>query len=62
MLVEIQLNKGLKILCNSLMNSKILMDFHMWHCHISSIETIRYLLKSNTMMKILDLEGNQLTD
>ncbi|CAF4164948.1 unnamed protein product [Rotaria magnacalcarata] len=44
------------------MSNKTLTDLHVWHCQITNFETICNLIKSNSRLVQLDLEGNQITD
>ncbi|CAF1472139.1 unnamed protein product [Rotaria magnacalcarata] len=55
-------DKGIQILYKSLMSNKTLTDLHVWHCQITNFETICNLIKSNSRLVQLDLEGNQITD
>jgi hypothetical protein len=55
-------DQGIKIISNGLLNNKTLIDLHMWHCQITNLETISHLFKSNSTLKQLDLEGNQIND
>lgn len=55
-------DKGIKIICNSLMNNTTLTDLRVWHCQISNSEPICDLIKSDSILKQLDLEGNRITD